>query len=56
MWYFEMISSEYGPEKFGGYDTKIEAIAGMVRILENALELNDGVERDYIDPYFVQEP
>ena len=52
MWYFEMMSREYGFEEFGGYDTEVEAIEGQVRVKEKAQELKDGIERQYTEPYF----
>lgn len=51
MWYFEVMSNEYGFDKYGGYDTEVEAIEGQIRIKEKAKELDDDVERLYTDPY-----
>lgn len=51
MWYWKLQSDVYGSEEFGGYDTKEEALEGIARVKENARQLNDGVEREYSEPY-----
>ena len=41
-----MSSEEYGTEEFT-YDTHAEALAGMERLENKAIELNDGIEREF---------
>ncbi|MGC2422769.1 MAG: hypothetical protein WA666_00220 [Nitrospirota bacterium] len=50
-WYFTVASEEYGTEEFGPYDTEEEAQAGIDRVAEEAIELNDDVERHFTRPY-----
>jgi hypothetical protein len=44
---FTVCSHEYGCEDYGPYDSVEEAEAGMQRIQDKAIELDDGVFRQY---------
>lgn len=50
-WYFRVSSAEYGSEEHGPYDTEQEAREGIDRIAEEAIDLNDDVERHFTRPY-----
>lgn len=51
MWYFTVASEEYGTEEYGPYDSEEEAKAGIDRVAEEAIDLNDDVERHFTRPY-----
>ena len=50
-WYFTVASEEYGTEEYGPYDTEQEAQAGIDRVAEESIDLNDDVERHFTRPY-----
>jgi len=50
-WYFTVTSDEFGSEDYGPYDTEQEAQAGIDRVAEKAIELNDDVDRHFTRPY-----
>ena len=49
-WYFTVASEEYGTE-YGPYDTEQAAQAGIDSVAEEAIDLNDDVERHFTRPY-----
>jgi hypothetical protein len=51
MWYFTVASEEYGTEEYGPYETKKEAQAGIDRVAEEAIDINDDVLRRFTLPY-----
>jgi hypothetical protein len=50
-WFFDMISDEFGDETFGPYDTEAEARESIDRVKQEAIKLNDEIERRFIGPY-----
>ncbi len=52
-WHFNVSSEEFGSETFGPYDDKEQAQAGIDRVRAKVAELNDGIEREFSDPYKV---
>lgn len=50
-WYFTSMSREYGTETFGAYDSHEDASLAIIRVMDRARELNDGIARCYSDPY-----
>jgi hypothetical protein len=50
-WFWTLSSEVFGTERFGGYDTEAEALAGIKRVKAGAKRLNDGIERTYSAPF-----
>jgi hypothetical protein len=50
-WHWDLSSNEYGQETLGPYDTKKGAQAGIKRVKNKAKQLDDGVKREYGQPY-----
>ena len=51
-WYFTITSEIYGKEEFGPYDTEEEAQKGLLRVKEKEAGLDDGMDREYLGPWF----
>ena len=50
-WFWDLGSEEYGNDTFGPYDSEEEAMEGIERVQAKSNELNDGIEREYGEPY-----
>ena len=46
-WFFTVISDEYGVEDYGPYDNEDDAWAGMARVKDKAISLDDDIDRQY---------
>ena len=55
-WAFVMSSDEFDSEEFGPYESYMDAVGGVFRVLQEAGELNDGVQRTFTQPYLKTSP